>query len=102
MNNHDDSFESVRRDRLRTLLDLVANDFKTYCRDYDPELNPRSLPEDKRAAHTTARIRLNDTLHEIHKHLEADWGVYDAERLYPERSLSNGDDHEDYAAILGI
>ncbi|QDP60587.1 MAG: hypothetical protein Unbinned767contig1000_12 [Prokaryotic dsDNA virus sp.] len=100
--NYDDTFEDLRRSRLSELIERTANDLKFYRRDYDPEVDIKKLPEEKKIAATTARVRLNDTLHELHAHLEEDWGVYDAERLYPTKSLASGDDTEDYANILGI
>jgi hypothetical protein len=102
MSSYDDSFEMIRRDRLEQHLEVLAEDLKVYKKDFIEGARVGKHPEDAVLRSTRSRIRLNDTIHELHKHLEEDWGVYDAERLYPQENLSNGDDTEDIANILGI
>ena len=102
MNNYDDSFDTVRRDKLERYIEVLTEDLKVYKKDFIEGARVGKHAEEAVLRSTQARIRLNDTLHELYRHMEEDWGVYDSERLYPEDSLSNGNDSEDIADILGI
>lgn len=102
MNNFDDSYNDVRVDKLQDLVDRLQGDLKAYKRDFIEGARVGKNPEQKVLASTQARVRLNDTLHEIQLHMEEDWGVYDAERLYPTENLSSGEDLDQYSDILGL
>lgn len=102
MDNFDDSYEDVRRDRLTDFLERLSGDLEVYKRDFREGAHVSKMPEQQVLASTQARVRLQDTLNELYLHMEEDWGVYNAERLYPTESLSNGADTEAIASILGI
>lgn len=57
---------------LASLLDRVQKDLEVY-----------KLQVTDPTEQNIARIRLQDSLHNLHHYLEDVWGVYDAEKLYP-------------------
>lgn len=65
--------EDMRNIQLKELIELAAKDLEVFKKD---------LLNTDRETSTTARIRLLDTLHRLHSHVEKEWGVYDADNVY--------------------
>ena len=65
--------EDMRNLQLNQLVELAAKDLEVF---------KENLGSSDKETSTTARIRLMDTLHRLHSHLEKDWGVYDADDVY--------------------